>query len=89
MTATQLHSQMSPHPLTTQSNAICKWIIDNRTGMNKIAAESAIHDERELEHIINLAFQISDHPTPGYVLFSHSMDIWILEINRLVNIGKP
>jgi beta-glucosidase/6-phospho-beta-glucosidase/beta-galactosidase len=89
MTATQLHSKMSPQPLTTQSNAICKWITENGTGINNIAAEGAIHDERELEHIMTLAFQINDHPNPGYVLFSYPMDNWILAVSILVNIGRP
>lgn len=90
-TVTDLKNSMINQPLTTQANAIFKWIesgkADKHSNTMRGFATEALETENELEWIIQLAFQIHDHPRPDYVLFSTELDTWIQEISKQVNSG--
>lgn len=74
-------------PLTTQANVICKHIQTICPESTKeMAAGIALKEERELEYVQNLAFQITDHPkAPDYVLFNEALDGWILDVDSQAN----
>lgn len=69
-------------PVGTQANFILKHIINTQSeSMVTIGAQLAIDEERELEHVRDLAFQITYHPRKDYVRFNPALDAWILEVS--------
>lgn len=71
------------------ARAICEVIFkmahDHKTlpQMRGYFALTAMHLNKELTHVQELAQQINDHPSEGYVLFDTDLDTWILEIGKI------
>lgn len=79
-----------PQPITMQANIVCRHISAVYGGTKKIGADVALQEERELEYVLDLAHQITDHPKfPDYTLFSDAVDAWILEIKNEVDKHEP
>lgn len=75
-----------PQPITTQANHICKLIAKLNPGSTtSIFANDAINDENELNFVLDMAFQIKDHPKDDYIRFNEALDAWILEVEEEVN----
>ena len=73
-------------PITTQANFILKHIIKTEEeSMVTLCADMAIDEEKELDFVLELAFQIKDHPKEGYILFNQALDAWIVEVSEIVN----
>lgn len=73
-------------PLTTQANYICKLITKESPGSTTaLFAQAAINEENEVQFVLDMAFQITDHPKDDYVRFNEALDAWILEVKELVD----
>jgi hypothetical protein len=71
------------------ARAICEVIFEmaheHKTlpQMRGYFALTAMHLNKELLHVQELAQQINDHPSEGYVLFNKDLDAWILEVGKI------
>lgn len=75
-----------PQPLTTQANYICKLIAKHHPGSTtSMFASDAIKEENEVQFVLDMAFQITDHPKDDYIRFNEALDAWILEVKELVD----
>lgn len=73
-------------PITTQANYICKLIVKESPGSTTSNfAMDAIIEQEEVKFVLDMAFQITDHPKEDYVRFNEALDAWILEVKELVD----
>lgn len=75
-----------PQPVTTQANHICKLITKESPGSTTaLFAQAAINEEKEVQFVLDMAFQITEHPKDDYIRFNEALDCWILQLADELN----